>query len=427
MRVCVVGLGKIGLPLACQYAGKGFTVVGCDVNSDVVDSINKGVSHIEEEPALKEKVKDLVARKLLSATTETSKAVSESDVVVVIVPLVVDDEKNIDYSIVDAATKDVAKGLRKDTLVIYETTLPVGDTRERIAPLLESGGLKAGADFYLAFSPERVSSGRIFKDLAEIPKIVGGINEESTRKAVGFYESVLDAEVIGVNDCETAEAIKLFGMAYRDVNIALANEFAKFCNEKKMDIVEAIKASNTNPHSHILLPGVGVGGHCAPVYPHFLIEKAKKKNVELTLPSRAREINDEMPEYAVGLLGEELGGLAGKRILVLGLAYRGGVKETHLSPAIDVVEKLKEEEVEVFIHDPLFDDSELQKFAEPVDLDKLPSLDGVILVTAHKEYSGIEAAKLKESGVKAFVDGRNFLDKKQFDSVGIKYRGIGRN
>ena len=232
MIVCVVGLGKIGLPLACQYAGKGFTVVGCDVNSDVVDCINRGVSHIQEEPALKEKVKDLVAGKLLSATTDTVKAVSESDVVVVIVPLVVDDEENIDYSIVDAATKDVAKGLRKDTVVIYETTLPVGDTRDRIAPILESGGLKAGVDFYLVFSPERVSSGRIFKDLAEIPKIVGGVNDESTVKGVEFYESVLDAEVIGVNDCETAEAIKLFGMTYRDVNIALANEFARFCGKK---------------------------------------------------------------------------------------------------------------------------------------------------------------------------------------------------
>ncbi|MFH1835699.1 MAG: nucleotide sugar dehydrogenase, partial [Methanobacteriota archaeon] len=323
-------------------------------------------------------------------------------------------------------TKDVAKGLKGKTLVVYETTLPVGDTRGRIAPILEASKLKAGDGFYLAFSPERVSSGRIFKDLKEIPKIVGGVNEKSTGKAVEFYEKVLDCEVIPVSDCETAEAVKLFGMTYRDVNIALANEFAKFAQARGIDALDAINASNTNPYSHILTPGVGVGGHCAPVYPYFLLKKAKDYGVDLILPKDARKINDRMPGYAVGLLEKELGGLSGRRILVLGLAYRGGVKEVQFSPSIDVSARLNENKSRVFIHDPLFDAEELRGYGEPVELNDLPKLDGVILVTAHKEYEKLDLEKLKSVGVKVFVDGRNFLDKKKFDELGILYRGVGR-
>ncbi len=427
MRICVVGLGKIGLPLAAQYASKGFHVVGCDVNPEVVASVNKGASHITGEPRLQELVASCVKKRLLSASTNTSKAVSASDVVVVIVPLVVDEKKNIDYAYIDAATKDVTKGLRKKTLVIYETTLPIGDTRGRIAPMLEAHGLSAGKDFYLAYSPERVSSGVVFRYLKEIPKVVGGINAASTRKALEFYRKVLDAEIIPVRDCETAEAAKLFDMTYRDVNIALANEFAVFCQKKGLDAVETINAANTNPHSHILYPGAGVGGHCTPVYPYFLIEKAKALGIELTLPRETRKINDDMPAYTMELLEEALGGLSGKRVLILGLAYRGGVKEVRFSPAISIARKLKDAGAVVFIHDPLFSEKELKAYGKPVRLKTLPKLDGVILATAHQEYLKLDATKLKASGVKAFIDGRNILDKKRFETLGIRYRGVGRN
>ena len=216
-------------------------------------------------------------------------------------------------------------------------------------------------------------------------------------------------------------------MTYRDVNIALANEFAVFCQKKGVDAVETINAANTNPHSRILYPGAGVGGHCTPVYPYFLIEKAKDLGVELTLPREAREINDDMPAYTVGLLKETLGGLAGKRILILGLAYRAGVKETRFAPSILIARKLKDAGAIIFMHDPLFSEKELEDYGKPVRLKNPPKLDGVILATAHKEYLKLDAAKLKEAEVKAFVDGRNILDKKRFETLGIRYRGIGRN
>src|SRR3954447_26937145 len=187
-RVAVVGLGKIGLPLAAQFAGCGLRVVGCDIARDVVDTVNAGHSHVKEEPGLEEKVSRAVANGLLTATTDTAEGVRGSNVVVVIVPLMVDEERNIDYHAVDAATRAVAQGLQPNTLVIYETTLPVGTTRTRLGPMLEEGsGLSVGRDIHLAFSPERVYSGRIFSDLQQYPKIVGGVTPEAAEMAVGFY------------------------------------------------------------------------------------------------------------------------------------------------------------------------------------------------------------------------------------------------
>ncbi len=427
MKICVIGLGKIGLPLAAQYAGKGFRVIGCDVNQEVVDSINKGISHIKEEPGLDDKVKAAVEKGLLSATTDTVKAVKKSDVIVVIVPLVVDSKGNINYSIIDSVTGTVSKGLQRDSLVVYETTLPVGDTRNRLTPILEKSGLRAGEDFYVVFSPERVSSGGMFEYLRDIPKIVGGIDEKSNRRGVEFYTKVLDSRIISVESSEAAEAAKLFDMIYRDVNIALANEFARFCQAKGLDVVDIINASNTNPFSRILNPGVGVGGHCAPVYPYFLIKNASDLGVSLTLARKAREINDEMPGYTVNLLREELDDLRSRNILVLGLAYRGNVKETFLSPSISVIEHLKSAGANVYLNDPIFSRGEIESFGvEYADLNNLNPLDAVVLVTNHREYKDLDFESLKEKGVKVIVDGRNSLGKEKIEEYGIIYRGIGR-
>ena len=228
--IAVVGLGKIGLPLAAQFAGRGQRVIGCDINPAVVAAVNAGECPIVEEPGLEERVNATVAAGCLTATTDTAAAVRQSNVVVIIVPLLVDEAHAVDYSAVDAATRAVAQGLQPRTLVLYETTLPVGTTRERLGALLEAGsGLTMGRDFALAFSPERVYSGRIFRDLATYPKVVGGIDPTSTAAAVAFYAAVLDdAPVLAVRDAETAELVKLLETTYRDVNIALASEFARY-------------------------------------------------------------------------------------------------------------------------------------------------------------------------------------------------------
>ena len=268
--IAVVGLGKIGLPLAAQFALSGQQVIGCDINADVVDQVNAGISHVKEEPGLEELVRKAAGKGLLTATTDTAEAVGKSNVVVVIVPVMVDEiNHEVDYTSIDAATKAVAAGLQAGTLIIYETTLPVGTTRTRFAPMLENGsGLQVGRDFYLAFSPERVYSGRIFADLKKYPKVLGGITDQCTEHARAFYEVVLGGvSTLVMKNTDAAEFVKLIETTYRDVNIALANEFARFAADHDLPVDEAIAAANSQPYSHILRPGIAVGGHCIPCLP----------------------------------------------------------------------------------------------------------------------------------------------------------------
>jgi nucleotide sugar dehydrogenase len=423
--VSVVGLGKIGLPLAAQFSGKGLHVIGCDVLPDVVEIVNSGHSHIHEEPGLEEAVAASVAKGNLRATIDTSGAVAESNVVVVIVPLMVGPDRSMEYRNLDAATRSVGRGLKRGTLVIYETTLPVGTTRRRLAPMLEEeSGLKAGVDFHLAFSPERVYSGRIFEDLRRYPKIVGGVDAASTEAAVAFYRSVLDAEVWPVENVETAEFAKLAETTYRDVNIALANQLALYGASRGVNVSEAFKASNSQPFSHLHRPGIGVGGHCIPVYPLFLTSDAADD--ELSLVRDGRRTNDHMAEVGVRQLEEALGGLASRKVLVLGASYREDVKELAFSTAIPVVDLLHRLGAEVLINDPLFTPSELLGFeAEFVELDSDAALgaEAVIVQAWHREYRGLDWRRF--TNLRAVLDGRSAVEADRVREAGATYLAVG--
>ncbi len=426
-RVAVVGLGKIGLPLAAQFAHAGAVVTGCDISEEVVHSVNAGRSHIAGEPGLEERVAHAVAEGRLSATTDTARAVRHSDVVVVIVPLVVDEHHNIDYRSIDAATSAIAAGLQPGTLVVYETTLPVGTTRTRFGPALESGsGLKVGRDLWLAFSPERVYSGRIFRDLKQYPKVVGGVTPESTERATAFYRAVLEgAEVLPVRDADTAELVKLMEATYRDVNIALANLFARLAAERGLPVDEAIRAANTQPYSHIHRPGIAVGGHCIPVYPYFLINHSDAEEVSLLI--EARRINDSMAEWALDRLADALGGLGGKRVLVLGLSYRENVREAAFSGGPRLIALLRHRGAVPLINDPLYSTGELARHgAEPVALQPTPRCDAVILQAYHDAYRTLDWSQLAGAGCKVVLDGRNALDRRAVEGAGMLYLGIGR-
>ena len=421
--VAVVGLGKIGLPLAAQFASKGMRVIGCDVLHSVVDAVNAGLSHIREEAGLEESVASAVASGNLRATTDTSGAVGKSDVIVVIVPLMLGPDGGIDFGNLDAATRAVAKGLGRGTMAIYETTLPVGTTRHRVARLLEEGsGLKAGTDFSLAFSPERLYSGRIFEDLRRYPKIVGGIDKASTERAVAFYQSVLDAEVWPVDSAETAEFAKLAETTYRDVNIALANELALYGASRGVNVAQAFKSANSQPYSHLHRPGIGVGGHCIPVYPHFLLGDAD--DGELGLVRDGRTTNDAMARISVDALATALGGLKGRRVLVLGASYRENVKELAFSSAAQIVRELNGGGAHALIHDPLFEPQELASFdAEVAVLGSRIPVDAIIVQAFHSQYSELDWNRF--DGLKVVFDGRGALDPEQIRKVGAVYMAVG--
>src|SRR5680860_1286723 len=366
MKIAVIALGKIGLPLAVQFANKGHEVVGVDVNQNVVDLINAGQEPFPGEAHLQEHLSNLVPSGRLRATTDYADAVPGADAVVLVVPLFVDNEAKPDFGWMDGATTSLGEHLTAGTLVSFETTLPVGTTRERWKPMLERvSGLTEGKDFHLVFSPERVLTGRVFADLRKYPKLIGGLTAAGAKLGTEFYEAVLDFDdrpdldrANGVWDLGSAEASELAKLAettYRDVNIGLANQFAIFAASHSIDIFQVIAASNSQPYSHIHLPGIAVGGHCIPVYPRLYLHN----DPSATVVRSARAANAAMPEYTVALLEGAYGDLKGARVVVLGAAYRGGVKETAFSGVFPTVAALESRGALVTVHDPLYSDDEL--------------------------------------------------------------------
>lgn len=429
MKIAVVALGKIGLPLAVQFADAGHEVIGADVNQAVVDLVNQGTEPFPGEAHLQEKLSELVPAGRLRATTDTAAAVAESDAVVVVVPLFVNEEGVPDFGWMDEATRNIAKGLKPGTLVSYETTLPVGTTRNRWKPMLEElSGLTEGTDFHLVFSPERVLTGRVFADLRKYPKLIGGLSEAGAERARAFYEAVLtfderpDLErangVWDLGSAEASEMAKLAETTYRDVNIGLANEFAKFAGKSGIDVYQVIEASNSQPYSHIHRPGIAVGGHCIPIYPRLYLWT----DPEATVVETARKANAGMPAFAVQLAADAVGDLTGKRVAVLGASYRGGVKETAFSGVFPVVAELRERGADVAVHDPMYTDEEIAKFGwSPYHLGD--EADLAILQTDHAEYRTLAAKDLP--GVTTIVDGRRSLDPANFPGVEILVIGLG--
>ncbi len=431
--VAVIGLGKIGLPLAIQYALHDRRVIGCDINPQVVETINAGQSHVQEEPELATELPRLIRQGLLSATVNTTEAVRQAGVVVVIVPVVVDEQHKVNFQAIDAATTAIGEGLQPGTLVIYETTLPVGTTSQRFALILEqTAHLMAGQDFYLAYSPERVSSGYIFRDLRAYPKVVGGINDSSTSAAVTFYRSVLDAEIITMASIDEAEFVKLIETTYRDVNIALANEFACYADTHGLNVAAAITAANTQPYSHIHMPGIGVGGHCIPVYPYFLLADTQDsyhqtRNSQppmLLLPRFARRINDAMAEYAVHRIEATTGSLAGQTVLILGVAYRGNVREVAFTSAKLLQDALIEHGATVYADDPLFSEQQLRVLGyTPLPTELEGSVRVIILQASHQVYQSLDFSRFR--GCQVVLDGRGALDREKIAALGMRYITIG--
>ena len=414
MRIAVVALGKIGLPLAVQYADKGHEVIGVDVAPATVEAVNAGKEPFPGEAHLAEKLAALnpaTGSGALRATTDYAEAIPGADAIVLVVPLFVDDATwNPDFAWMDDATRSLAAHLTPDTLISYETTLPVGTLRGRFKPMIEEiSGLKEGVDFHLVFSPERVLTGRVFADLRRYPKLVGGLSPEGARAGIDFYEQVLDFDerddlprpngVWDMGTAEAAEMAKLAETTYRDVNIGLANQFAVYADRAGFDIERVIEACNSQPYSHIHRPGIAVGGHCIPVYPRLYLAG----DPDATIVSAARAANADMPAYAVSRASALLGSLEGLRVAVLGATYRGGVKETAFSGVFGVVDALREAGAQVSVHDPLYADDELAAFGwdayhlgEPVDV--------AIIQADHAAYRNLVPADLP--GVRLLVDGR---------------------
>lgn len=425
-NVVLFGLGHIGLPTASLFAKNGLEVLGVDINSKNVDKINSGISPIME-PGLNELVNEVVSKNLLSATTDGVKAAKNSNVMIVIVPTPVDQHNCSDLSAVTSACETIYKGLNKDDLVIIESTVPPYTCENIVIPILEKSGLKAGEDFGVAYTPERALPHNTIYEMTHNARVIGGINEISSKRAASLYEKITSGKVITVKNLATAEMVKLMENTYRDTNIALANEFAIVCEALDIDALDAINAANFHPRVNIHSPGPGVGGHCLSIDPYFIVEMAKTKGISAKLIKTARDINEYMPHHVAEMVENTLNyidkPIRGSKIGVLGIAYKGNVADVRETPSQPLINDLIAKGAEVIAHDPHVNNEIISNIgAEPVELEEALDCDCVVLMTDHDVYRQIVPEMIKSP---VFICNRQILDSKEFKEKGIIFKGVG--
>ncbi|MWV65480.1 nucleotide sugar dehydrogenase [Halorubrum sp. JWXQ-INN 858] len=408
--VAVYGLGKMGLPLAAVFADVTGNVIGADIDESVVESIGRGECHVGGEPGLPELVAQTVADGSLETVADPTVAADRAAVHVVIVPTLLTAGRRPDLSAVEAVIDDVATGLDPGDLVCIESTVPPRTCVDEVVPRLAERSAVDEGSFGVAFCPERTASGRALRDIREAyPKVVGGVDADSTRAAAALYDEVTRNEVIEVSDATTAEAMKVFSGVYRDVNIALANEFARYADDLGIDVREAIDAANSQPLANVLSPGPGVGGHCIPVYPHFLIDHFETSSPLIRI---ARAVNDGMPSFTVERVRDALydAGVPVEEatVLVLGATYRPGVKELRNSPSDRIAELFSRYGASVYWSDPLIDDpdaipGERLPLADVADADP----DAIVVATPHEPFVELDWSAIPPTIV---VDCHDALD-----------------
>ncbi len=431
--VSVIGCGRMGLPTACLFAEAGFKVVGVDADQHAVNLIKKGKAPFFE-PGLDDLLKRQVKEGRLTATNEAKEAASRSDIVIFVVSTPIDEKKKSIYSHVEKACKDVGMGMRSGTIIIFESTVGPRTTETLVKDALENAsGLKAGTDFALAYSPIHATLGRVLEDISNRPRVVGAINEQSLEAACLVLSTVTKAEIIKVRNMRTAEAVKLFENVHRDVNLALTNELARFCEKAGIDFIEAMKAANMHPPCHLLSPGM-VGGHI-PKDPYLLLEEAENANVRLRLVALARKINDEMVSHALRLTRDALR-QCGKTLLratisVLGVSYRPNVKESRGSSTAGLVNMLRRRGAKVRVYDPFFSFEELRELGYPAEGTLTKTVEGtdcLIIAVGHEKFQKLNLEKIRFLVKKpaAIVDMGHVINPEKAEKEGFVYRGVGR-
>jgi UDP-N-acetyl-D-glucosamine dehydrogenase len=420
--VCIVGLGYVGLPLAVRAKERGYDVFGFDLDEKKNACINTGKSPIEDR-FLEE---NLPKHPVLASSDP--KSLKKADIVLVCVPTPVDEVYAPDLSPVIGAMETVAANLKKGALVVLESTVNPGVSEEVVVPILERAGQRIGKDVFLAHCPERINPGDDVWNVTNIPRVVGALDATGLRRALAFYRSIVDGEIRPMKSIREAEAVKVVENSFRDINIAFVNELARSFDALGIDVKDVIRGAATKPFSFLAhFPSCGVGGHCIPVDPYYLIERAKKAGFDHKFLRLAREINNGMPDYTVELLQDALNQVKlpmnGTTVGVLGLAYKANIDDVRESPSVRIIEHLKKHSAKVEVYDPHILDRSSAKSLDAL----LKKSTALILATDHREFKDtITPALLKKHKVRVFIDGKNAFDKNLFRKSGIIYKGIGR-
>jgi UDP-N-acetyl-D-glucosamine dehydrogenase len=412
IRVGVVGLGYVGLPLAVEKAKAGFRTIGFDVQREKVDMVNAGHNYIGD--VVDSDLKNLVDEGMISATTDFS-FIKEMDFIAICVPTPLDKHQQPDISYVQRSVEQIACHLQKETMVVLESTTYPGTTEELVKPILEAGsGLRCGMDFYLGFSPERVDPGNLIYKTKNTPKVVGGIGGNATKVIAAMYRAVLDGDVFEVSSPAVAEMEKILENTYRNINIGLVNELAMLCERMGISLWEVIEAAKTKPYGfQAFYPGPGLGGHCIPLDPYYLSWKAREYGFHTSMIESSMMINDRMPEYCVERAGRILNhhekSLKNARILILGVAYKQDIDDYRESPALRVIEALRNEQAQVEYYDPYICayryKGETVKGLETISPAVIASCDLVMITTAH---SNVDYAMIQRHA-KAVFDTKNVM------------------
>jgi UDP-N-acetyl-D-mannosaminuronic acid dehydrogenase len=429
-KTTIVGMGTVGSYTAAEFLRAGAQVIGADIRSDIVEAINHGTGSLFD-PEIREIFRNKVSEGKLTGTTDVASAVSDSKVICINVPTLLDRNGNPDLNHLKSATKTVSEGLRRDSLVMLCSTVSVGTTRRVVLPLLQQRGLTIG-DFGLAFTPERMVPGVSMDQLAKIPRIVSGIDETSKRVAHAIMKTLI-SQVVPVSSTEVAEATKLFENTFRDVNIALVNELAIYLMRLGVNALEVVEAASTKYNVVAHYPGAGVGGYCIPVSPRYLAQQSSSD--ELQIVKLARKVNDNMPRYIVNLARNTLFQL-GKpiehaKVSVLGLAYKENLSDLRWSSSIQIVEQLKVLGAEVSLHDPYASNEDVNKMYNLSNLpleEAVKGSDCIIIATGHREFKELPFEKIRSimNSDPVIIDGRNILNMADVINKGFVFCGVGR-
>jgi len=432
LRVCVIGIGRIGLPTALSFAKSGLQTIGVDINEKLVQDINSKKFPLMDEPGYENIFNDVLEKKLFSATTKIEDAVSNSDLILLSLPTPMDENNIPNYSALTIVGSQLSEILTPNSLVIVESTIEPGFIEnEMISLITKSGRLKIEDNFFIGVCPENANPGEILHDFTHLPRLVGGINQNITKIITMIYKYVFSVDLIEMENCKTANAVKLTTNVFRDINIAFVSELALMFEKLGIDTMKVLEAAKLKYNFQVHYPGAGVGGPCLPINSYQLLNTARRTGVKLSIVESGRKINEIMPDHVIELTSNAFEeckkSLENSEILILGLSYKPNVKDIQLSPAKHIIEKFQKLGVNVHVYDPFFLSSEVFGLKVEENLENtLSKMDGAIIVTGHDDFKKIPLSSFTKMKSRILIDCRGIIDPISVKNEKIIFRGLGR-
>ncbi len=432
IRVCVVGIGRIGLPTALSFAKSGLQTIGVDINTNLVENLNSGIFPLKDEPGYEEIFNECLAKKTFSATTEIDDAVSNSDLILLSLPTPMDENNIPDYSALTSVGSKLSNILPLNSLLIVESTIEPGFIEDEMISLLtKSGRLKVKENFFIGVCPENANPGEILHDFTNLPRLVGGISNNVTQIIKMIYNFVFSVDLVEMPNCKTANAVKLTTNVFRDINIAFVNELAIMFEKLGIDTMKVLEAAKQKYNFQVHYPGAGVGGPCLPINSYQLLNTAKRVGVKLNMIESGRRINEQMVDHVVELTSDAFKecnkSLENSEILILGVSYKPNVKDTQLSPAKNIIKKFQNLGVHVHLYDPFFTSTKVFNLQVEDNLESiLPTMDGVVIVTGHDDFKKIPISSFAKMKNRVLIDTIGIIDPISAKKENIFFRGLGR-